>query len=132
MSADLPSAVIDRATTAGVVIRDTIPDPSKETVRYPYVVAFFDGGVRTSDREADVRVSREHGWYTTTVGVSSSQVRSLLERLTGAWEDWIPAVDGRTVSKIEHDSLLMRPDTSLPDRTLFIATDSWRAVSDPA
>ena len=131
MSADLPTAVIDKASAAGLQVRDTIPVPSKETVTYPYVVVFFDSGVRTSDREGDIRVRREHGWYTTTVGTSTSQVRAALERLTGAWEDWAPTVDGRSCSKIEHDSIIVRPDTSLADRTLFIATDQWRAVSDP-
>ena len=130
MSATLPAAILDRLTAAPLKAYDTPPPTTTAT---PYVVVYFDSGVRGSDREADIRVQRDHGWQTVTVGSSATQVRSAIDRLTAALEDWRPTVDGVTFSKVEHDGTQpVRPDPDMPDRTLYIATDQWRAVSDPA
>jgi hypothetical protein len=100
---------------------------------YPYVVLYADGGIRTSDREADVRVQRNLTWQTTVVGTSAAQCRAALDRLNDQLEDWRPTpVNGRVFSKVEHTgSQPVRKDDDLPDRVLFIATDQWRMVSDP-
>jgi hypothetical protein len=109
------------------------PPPSTPTPTYPYVVAYFDGAPGSSDRECDVRVKRDHGWQTVTVGISEAQVDAARERLVSALTGWYPVVTGRTVSKVDHEGTQpTRPDPELPDRSLFIATDQWRAVSDPA
>ena len=129
MSADLAAAILERLTAAPLKAFDTPPPTSTAT---PYVVVYFDSGVRSSDREADMRVTREHGWQTVTVGSSASQTRAAIERLTAALEDWSPSVDGVTFSKVEHEGTQpTRRDPDMPDRVLFIATDQWRAVSDP-
>ena len=133
MSADFPSAILERLSAPGVNGTDTPPDPTKANVVYPYTVAYFDGEPRSSEREADVRTTRTHGFQTVTVGRSVAQVRASRDRLVDALTDWAPTVTGRTVSKIEHDgSQVTKPDPDMPDRTLYIATDQWRAVSDPA
>jgi hypothetical protein len=130
VSADFPSAILERLDAPGVNGTDTPPSPTATT--YPYTVVYFDGEPRSSDREADVRITRTHGFQTVTVGRSVAQVRRSRERLVDALTDWVPTVTGRTVSKIEHDSSqLAKPDPEMPDRTLYIATDQWRAVSDP-
>jgi hypothetical protein len=100
---------------------------------YPYVVVYADGGIRTSDREADVRVQRNLTWQTTTVGTSAAQVRAALDRLNDQLEDWRPTpANGRTFSKVEHTgSQPVRPDAELADRVVYYATDQWRMVSDP-
>lgn len=129
MSADLASAILDRLTGANLKAYDTPPDPATKT---PYVVVYFDSGVRSSDRETDQRVQRDHGWLTVTVGSSATQARAAVERVTGALEDWRPVVDGVTFSKVDHEGTQpVRRDPDMPDRVLFIATDQWRAVSDP-
>lgn len=133
MSADFASAILERGSVPGVNLTDTAPDPTKTAVTYPYTVAYFDGEPRSSEREADVRTTRNHGFQTVTVGVSIAQVRASRQRLVDLLTDWRPTVTGRTVSKIEHDgSQVAKPDPDMPDRTLYIATDQWRAVSDPA
>lgn len=130
MSADLPTAILDRLTAAPLKAYDTPPPVTTAT---PYVIVYFDSGVRSSDREADKRVQRDHGWQTVTVGSSASQARSAVERVTAALEDWTPTVDAVTFSKVDHEGTQpVRRDPDMPDRVLFIATDQWRAVSDPA
>jgi hypothetical protein len=129
VSADLASAILERLTAAPLKAYDTPPPTSTAT---PYVVVYFDSGVRTSDREADARVTRDHGWQTVTVGSSTAQTRAALERVASALEDWRPSVDGVTFSKVDHEGTQpTRPDPDMPDRVLYIATDQWRAVSDP-
>lgn len=99
---------------------------------YPYVIVYADGGVKSSDREADLRVRKTLTWQTTVVGVSAAQCRAALDRATAALEDWRPAVTGWTASKVEHESSQpLRPDESLPDRVVFYATDQWSSVFDP-
>lgn len=132
MSADFPAAILERLDAPGVNGTDAPPKPADPEIVYPYTVAYFDGAPRSSDREADVRVRESHGFQTVTVGTSVTQVRASRQRLRDALTDWIPVVSGRSVSKIEHDgSQPVRPDPDMPDRSLFIATDQWRAVSDP-
>lgn len=132
MSADFPAAILERLAAPGINGTDTPPVPGAEGVTYPYTAVYFDGSPRSSDREADVRVRQEHGFQTVTVGVSPGQVRSSRDRLMNALTDWIPTVTGRSVSKIDNDgSQPVRPDPDMPDRSLYIATDQWRAVSDP-
>ena len=129
MSATLPDAILDRITAAPLKVFDT-PPPS--TTATPYVVVYFDSGVRSSDREADKRIRRDHGWMTVTVGSSATQTRAAIDRLTPALEDWRPDVTGVTFSKVDHEGTQpARRDPDMPDRVLFIATDQWRAVSDP-
>lgn len=109
-------------------------DAQPDEPTYPYVVIYADGGIRTSDREADERVTRSLGWQTTVVGTSAAQCRAALDRLNDQLENWRPApANGRTFSKVDHTgSQPVRKDDELPDRVLFYATDQWRLVSDPA
>ena len=111
----------------------TAYDARPTTSTYPYVVIYADGGIRSSDREADIRVRRTLTWQTTVVGASAGQCRDALDRLNNQLEDWTPApAGGRTFGKVEHlSSQPVRKDDDLPDRVLFIATDQWRMVSDP-
>ena len=111
----------------------TTYDARPTTSNYPYVVIYADGGIRTSDREADARVQRNLSWQTTVVGASAAQCRAALDRLNDRLEDWRPApAGGRVFSKVEHTgSQPVRKDDDLSDRVLFIATDQWRMVSDP-
>ena len=130
MSADFPSAIRERVEASPLTFHESDPGTG---ATYPYVVAYFDGEPRSSDRECDSRVRRDHGFYTVVVGVSIAQTRAARARLMDALSDWAPTVTGRSVSKIENDgSQPAKPDPELPDRTLYIATDQWRAVSDPA
>lgn len=129
MSATLPAAVLERATAAPLKASDG-PPPS--TTVYPYVVFYFDGAPHSSDREADELVQRDHGWQTVTVGGSAAQVHAARERLIGAFNGWRPVVDGRVCHRVRHDDTQpVRPDPAMPDRTVYIATDQWRVVSDP-
>jgi hypothetical protein len=99
---------------------------------YPYVIVYADGGVKSSDREADERVTHAQGWQTTVVGSSAAQCRAALDRATSRLENWRPTVTGWTCSKVEHESSQpVRPDESLPDRVVFYATDQWSLVADP-
>lgn len=99
---------------------------------YPYVIVYADGGVKSSDREADIRVRTTLTWQTTTVGTSAAQCRAALDRVTAALEDWRPTLTGWTGSKVEHESAQpVRPDESLPDRVVFYATDQWSSTFDP-
>ena len=129
MSATLPDAILERLAAAPLKAFDSPPPVNTAT---PYVVVYFDSGVRSSDREADKRIRRDHGWMTVTVGSSASQTRAAVERLASALEDWTPDVTGVTFSKVDHEGTQpVRRDPDMPDRVLFIATDQWRAVSDP-
>ena len=111
----------------------TVFDSHPTASTLPYVVLFADGGVRSSDREADQRVTRTLTWQTTTVGGSAAQCRAALDRVNDRLEDWVPAnAGGRSFSKVEHaGSQPVKADTDLPDRVLYYATDQWRLVSDP-
>lgn len=129
MSAAEVDAILARIRSGPLNAHDA--QPSSPT--YPYAVVYADGGVRSSDREADERVTRTVAWQTTVVGISPGQCRAALDRMTALLEDWRPVVAGRVCSKVEHESSQpVRPDEDLPDRSLFIATDQWRVVSDPA
>lgn len=103
------------------------------TTTYPYVVVYFDGGPRTSERETGSLERRTHDFQSVVVGSSAGQVRAARERLCDAVEGWAPTVTGRSCGRVGREgSQLTRPDPELPDRTVFIATDQWRVVSDPA
>ena len=128
MSADDVALVVARVKASG--LRCTDGDATQAT--YPYVVVYADAGIRSSDREADVRVHRSLGWQTTVVGQTAAQCRAALDRLTAALEDWRPTAPGRIFHKVQHEgSQPVRKDDELPDRALFIATDQWRVASDP-
>lgn len=128
MSAATVAAIVERIKSTGLRCYDAEPSSS----RYPYVVVYAEGGIRSSDREADVRVQVDLGWQTTVVGEASAQCRDALDRVTGALSDWRPTVAGRVFHKVAHEgSQPVRRDADLPDRSLFIATDQWRVVSDP-
>ncbi len=128
MSAATVAAIVDRIKAQG--LRCTTERPS--STAYPYVVVYADSAPRSSDREADVRVTRTLGWQTTVVGESAEQCRAALDRVTDALGDWRPSLPGRVFHKVEHlSSQPVRRDEDLPDRTVFIATDQWRVVSDP-
>lgn len=128
-AADEVAVVKARIEAGPLTVYDT--DPTAPT--YPYVVLYADGGVRSSDREADVRVQRTLTWQTTTVGKSVDQCRKALARVNDQLEDWTPTLSGRVFTKVEHTgSQIVKDDKSLADRVLFYATDQWRVVSDPS
>lgn len=130
MSADLPAAILERLTAAPLKAFDS---PPPTTTVYPYVIVYFDSAPRAADRETDSRVQRDHGWQTTVVGANATQVRAALERVVTALDGWRPTVTDRTCHRVAHEGTQpTRPDPSMPDRTLYIATDQWRVVSDPA
>lgn len=128
MSAATVAVVVTRIKSTGLRCYDA--EPSSFT--YPYVVVYADAGPRSSDREADVRVQEDLGWQTTVVGESPAQCRAALDRVVDALTDWRPTLPGRAFHKVEHlSSQPVRTDDDLPDRSLYIATNQWRAVSDP-
>lgn len=128
MSASTVAAIVARIKTTGLRCYDAAPSSST----YPYVVVYADSAPRSSDREADVRVQADLGWQTTVVGETPAQCRAALDRVVDTLTDWRPVVAGRVFHKVEHlSSQPVRPDDDLPDRSLFIATDQWRVVSDP-
>lgn len=99
---------------------------------YPYVIVYADGGVKSSDREADERVTHTQSAQTTVVGSSAAQCRAALDRVHARLENKRPTVAGYTCSKVEHPtSQPIQPDESLPDRVVFYATDQWSFVADP-
>ena len=132
MSSDHVAAIVARIAGSGaqaLAVYDS--RPTRPT--YPYVIVYADGGVKSSDREADERVTHAQGWQTTTVGVSAAQCRAALDRVHARLENWTPAVSSWTASKVEHESSQpIRPDESLPDRVVFYATDQWSFIADPA
>ena len=128
MSAPQVAAIVARLAAAPLNAYDAVP----ANPVYPYVVVYADGGVRSSDREVDIRTRKTLTWQTTVVGTSATQCRAALDRVTAALEDYRLTVTGYTASKVEHESSQpVRPDESLPDRTVFIATDQWSSVFDP-
>lgn len=131
MSAAHVAAVIARIAGSGAqALR--VYDSSPTDAAPPYVVVYADGGVKSSDREADERVTHAQGWQTTVVGSSAAQCRAALDRVNARLENWRPVVTGWTCSKVEHDGTQpIRPDESLPDRVVFYATDQWSTVADP-
>lgn len=128
MSASTVAAIVARIKSTGLRCYDA--EPSSPT--YPYVVVYAGSGPRSSDREADVRVQVTLDWQTTVVGETAGQCRAALDRVVDALTDWRPMVPGRSFTKVEHiDDQRVRRDDDLPDRSLCIATDQWRVVSDP-
>ena len=132
MSSDHVAAIVARIAGSGAQAL-AVYDSRPTSPTYPYVIVYADGGVKSSDREADERVTHAQGWQTTTVGVSAAQCRAALDRVHARLENWIPAVSGWTASKVEHESSQpIRPDESLPDRAVFYATDQWSFTAGPA
>lgn len=128
MSAPHVASIVARLAAAPLNAHDSVP----ASPTYPYVVVYADGGVKSSDREADIRTRKTITWQTTVVGVSAAQCRAALDRVNVALEDHRLVVTGYTASKVEHESSQpVRPDESLPDRTVFYATDQWSSVFDP-
>ena len=111
----------------------TVFDADPDGTEYPHVVVYADAGIGSSDREAEIRVRRTISWQTTVVAESPEGCRQALDRMTSRLEDWIPAVAGRSCSVVDHESSQpVRKNPDLPDRELYIATDQWSFVSDPA
>jgi hypothetical protein len=107
-------------------------DTKPATYTYPYVLVYADGGVKSSDREADERVTHTQGWQTTVVGESVAQCRAALDRVHARLENHRPVVTGWTCSKVEHESSQpIEADDSMPDRVVFYGTDQWSFVADP-
>ena len=132
MSSDHVAAIVARIAGSGAQAL-AVYDSRPTSPTYPYVIVYADGGVKSSDREADERVTHAQGWQTTTVGVSAAQCRAALDRVHARLENWTPAVSGWTASKVEHESPQpIRPDESLPDRVVFYATDQWSFTAGPA
>ena len=132
MSSDHVAAIVARIAGSGAQAL-AVYDSRPTSPTYPYVIVYADGGVKSSDREADERVTHAQGWQTTTVGVSAAQCRAALDRVHARLENWTPAVSGWTASKVEHESPQpIRPDESLPDRVVFYATDQWSFTDGPA
>ena len=132
VSAEHVAAIVARlAGDSSAPLR--VYDATPASPAYPYVVVYADAGIGSSDREGDHRVRRTIGWQTTVVGSTSAQCRAALDRAAGRLEDWVPVVAGWSCSKVEHESSQpVRADDSLPDRVVFIATDQWSTVADPA
>lgn len=131
MSASHVAAIVARIAGTGAQAL-AVYDSRPTNPAYPYVVVYADGGVKSSDREADERITHTQGWQTTVVGESARQCRSALDRVHSRLENWRPTVTGWTCSKVEHPTTQpLEPDDSLPDRTVFYATDQWSFTADP-
>jgi hypothetical protein len=129
---------VSSAEVAAIVARlDAAPlnahDAQPASPAYPYVIVYADGGISSADRVTDTLRTRSIGWQTTVVGQSAAQCRLALDRTITALEGWRPTVTGRSCSRVAHEgSQPVRKDDEFPDRLLFIATDQWRVVSEPA
>ena len=131
MSAAHVAAIVARIAGSGAQAL-AVYDSRPTSAAYPYVIVYADGGIKSSDREADERIRHALGWQTTVVGGSVTQCRAALDRVHSRLENWTPTLTGWTFSKVEHDdSQPVRPDESLPDRVVFYATDQWSTVADP-
>lgn len=107
-------------------------DSSPASPTYPYVIVYADGGVKSSDREADERIRHTQTAQTTVVGQSAAQCRAALDRVTARLENKRPVIAGWSCSKVDHPtSQPIQADESLPDRVVFFATDQWSFVADP-
>ena len=132
MSAPDIAFILDRLRGSGPTALN-VHDSKPASPVYPYVIVYADGGVKSSDREADERITHAQGWQTTTVGVSAAQCRAALNRVNDRLENWTPTAAGWSFSKVEHEGAQpIRPDESLPDRVVYYATDQWSTVADPA
>lgn len=132
MSAAHVAAIVARIAGSGATAL-RVYDSRPSSADYPYVVVYADGGAKSSDRECDERIRVTQGWQTTVVGGSAAQCRAALDRVHDRLENWRPTVTGWTCSKVEHPpGQPMKPDESLPDRTVHYATDQWSFVADPA
>ena len=134
MSSDHVAAIVARIAGTGAQALN-VYDSRPTSPTYPYVIVYAGAGVSSSDREADERIRRTVEWQTTVVGVSAAQCRAALDRVHARLENWTPVVAGWTASKVqqdEGDARAIKPDDSLPDRTVFYATDDWSSVFDPA
>lgn len=130
MSVSVEAAFLERVAASPLKAFDAPPPAS---TAYPYVALYFDGGPESSERETDSLERRTYAVQSVVVGSSVAQVRAARERLIAAVAGWVPSVAGRLCSRVEREgSQLVRPDPELPDRTVFIATDQWQVVSDPA
>lgn len=131
MSAAHVAAVVARiAGTGPTALR--VYDSKPSSPAYPYVVVYADGGTKSSDREADERITHTQGWQTTVIGESVEQCRAALDRTHDRLENWRPTVTGWTCSKVEHPTTqVIADDQSLPDRVLYYATDQWSYVASP-
>lgn len=108
-------------------------DAQPESPAYPYVIVYADAGLGFSDREDDSLNARTVSFQTVTVGQSAGQCRAALDRAVGSLEGWTPTVSGRSCSRMVHEgSQPVRKDDEFPDRVLFIGTDQWSFVSEPA
>lgn len=131
MSAAHVAAVVARIAGSGAQAL-AVHDSRPTSPTYPYVIVYADGGVKSSDREADERITLTQGWQTTVVGESARQCRGALDRVTARLENWRPTVTGWTCSKVDHDTTQpVEADESMPDRVVFYATDQWSFVADP-
>lgn len=131
MSAVIVAAVVARLQAQGLAggAHDTIPT----SPAYPYVLVYADGGIRSSDREADVRVQKAQGWQTTTVGRTATQTRAALGRVVDALEGWTPTPAGWSCTVVDHDDTQpILADQSLPSDVVFYAVDQWSTIADPA
>lgn len=123
------AAVIARLTDSPLWAYDAQPT----TPTYPYVIVYADAGVGYADRSTDSLNARTITWQTTVAGQSAAQCRAALDRAVTALEGWRPTVSGRALSRVVHEgSQPVRKDDEFPDRLLFIATDQWSVVSEPA
>lgn len=104
-------------------------DATPSSPVYPYVVVYMDAGVRRADRESADLSLRDFGWQTTVVGVSAGQCRAAVDRVTAALEGWRMDPGDPSCPRVQHPtSQPVRPDETVPDRSLFIATDQWRVA----
>ena len=126
MRADHLAAVKARLSVSRVNVY--LSTPTAPT--YPYVVLYPDSMPRESDRLADGFEAVEGILYTVVVGVTEEQCGACLDRVSTALTGWRPTLAGRLASKIRNvGSQPVRKDDSLPDKSLFIATDQWRVAS---
>jgi hypothetical protein len=129
VTAALVAAILARIKAGKSGLGVTAYDAHPDAPTYPYCVVFLGAGVGRSERESGVLSVRDVAWDTVTVGISAGQCRAAVDRVVAALEGWRPIPDDPSCPRVQHPtSQPVRPDETVSDRTLFIATDQWRVA----
>ena len=129
MSALTVAAVLARIAGGGPSTGVRAHDGDPDVPTYPYCVVYADASVGVVERESDSLSVRVLSWQTTVVGVSAAQCRAAVDRVVAALEGWRPSSSEPSCGRVQHaSSQPVRPDETVSDRTLFIATDQWRVA----
>ena len=90
MSAAHVAAIVARIAGTGPQALAVYDSRLPASPTYPYVIVYADGGVKSSDREADERIQHLQGFQTTTVGASAAYTFTMAFDIAGKPRLWRP------------------------------------------